>query len=88
MLPISCAQLKTLSKRLLELNEARNRTILLPHSDVDQIRADDAVIRTQRLISSHRRRCPQCRMNEIVIHSGWKLNTSSNKAPQYPLQSL
>ena len=87
MLLLSCTQLKTLSKRLLELYEARNRTIV-PHLDADQIRAEYELIHIQKLITRHRLRCPQCKTNEIAIHSEWKLSTSNGKAPHYPFQSL
>ncbi len=88
MLLLSCAKLKTLSKRLLELYEARNRTIILPHSDADQMRAEYELIRMQKLITRHRQRCPQCTANEIALHSESNLSTANGKAPHHPFQSL
>ncbi len=88
MLLSSCAGLKTLSKRLLELYEARNRTIVLPHLDADQVRAEYELIRMQKLITRHRQRCPQCKTNEIALHSEWSVSTANGKAPHRPFQSL
>ena len=65
MLVSPCAELKSLSTLLREKYDVRNKTLSCVHPDSSLLQAELEIIRVQKLITSHRRRCSQCKQNEI-----------------------
>lgn len=75
MLRFPCASLSSLAGLLRERYDLRNTMIIRHFSDPDLLAAEREIIRMNRLISRHRRRCPQCKLRESLVAS----NTRSLK---------
>jgi hypothetical protein len=64
MLHFPCASLGDLAGQLSEKYEVRNKVIARSFQDPDLLSAENEIIRINKLISSHRRRCPNCKRQE------------------------
>lgn len=64
MLLSLCAQLKILSTLLHEKYEVRNKILARGYADSSLLQAELEIIRVQKLITRHRRRCSQCRLKQ------------------------
>jgi hypothetical protein len=64
MLSSPCARLKNLSTLLREKYDVRNKIIALGFADTSLWKAEVEIIRVQKLITQHRRRCSHCKLNE------------------------
>lgn len=64
MLVSPCAQLKSLSTLLREKYDERNKIIARGYADTSLLKTELEIIRVQKIITRHRRRCPHCKLNE------------------------
>jgi hypothetical protein len=64
MLHFPCASLDDLAGQLSEKYDVRNKVIARSFQDPDLLSAENEIIRINKLISSHRRRCPHCKRQE------------------------
>ena len=64
MLFSPCAQLKSLSTLLREKYDVRNRIVARGCPDTNLLKAEFDIIRVQRIITRHRRRCSYCKLHE------------------------
>jgi len=64
MLLSACAQLKTLSTLLREKYDVRNTIIARGYADTSLLKAEIEIIQVQKIITRHRRRCSNCKLNE------------------------
>ena len=64
MLLSPCAELKSLSTLLREKYDVRNTILARGYPDPSLFQAELEIIRVQKVITRHRRRCSQCRQNE------------------------
>jgi len=69
MLASHCAQLKSLSTLLREKYDERNKIIARGYANTSLLKADLEIIRVQKIITRHRRRCPHCKLNESCLLS-------------------
>jgi len=64
MLLSPCAQLKSLSTLLREKYDVRNKIIALGYAGTSLLKAEIEIIRVQKIITRHRRRCSNCKLNQ------------------------
>src|SRR5216684_754372 len=64
MLHFPCVSLSNLSKMLGEKYDMRNKMIGRSFSDPDLLAIENEIIRINKLITSHRRRCRHCKLRE------------------------
>jgi hypothetical protein len=63
MLVSPCALLKSLSTVLREKYDERNKIFAHGYADTSLLKAELEIIRVQKIITRHRRRCPHCKLN-------------------------
>ena len=71
MLVSPCAQLKSFSTLLREKYDERNKIIARGYADTSLLKAEIEIIRVQKIITRHRRRCPHCKLNETFPFSAY-----------------
>jgi hypothetical protein len=64
MLHFPCISLSNLSKMLSEKYDIRNKMMVRGFSDQDLLAVENEIIRMNKLITSHRRRCRYCKLRE------------------------
>jgi hypothetical protein len=64
MLHFPCISLSNLSKMLGEKYDVRNKMMVRGFSDQDLLAVESEIIRMNKLITSHRRRCRHCQLRE------------------------
>lgn len=64
MLLSPCAQLKGFSTLLREKYDVRNKIIASGCADPSLLKGELEIIRVQKIVTRHRRRCSQCKLNE------------------------
>jgi len=64
MLHFPCISLSNLSKMLAEKYDVRNKMMVRGFSDQDLLAVENEIIRMNKLITSHRRRCRHCKLRE------------------------
>jgi hypothetical protein len=64
MLHFPCVSLSNLSKMLGEKYDIRNKMMVRSFSDPDLLEVENEIIRINKLITSHRRRCRHCKLRE------------------------
>jgi hypothetical protein len=64
MLHFPCISLSNLSKMLGEKYDVHNKMMVRGFSDQDLLAVENEIIRMNKLIISHRRRCRHCKLRE------------------------
>jgi len=64
MLHFPCVSLSNLSKMFGEKNDMRSKMIGRSFSNPDLLAIENEIIRINKLITSHRRRCRHCKLRE------------------------
>ena len=83
-----CAQLKVLSTLLREKYDVRNKIIARGYGDTSLLKAEIEIIRVQKIITRHRRRCSQCKLNETAaLGTGDRLGPVPSKISTMPIQT-
>jgi hypothetical protein len=67
MLHFPCASLSNLAKSLREKYAVRSKMIVRNFPDSNLLAAEYEIIRVNRMITRHRRRCPNCKLHEIEV---------------------
>lgn len=81
-----CAALSNLAKLWRERYEARSKMILRNFPDEDLLAAEHEIIRINRLISRHRRRCSLCKAREsLVAFSPQRVKSLSIETPRFSM---
>jgi hypothetical protein len=81
-----CASLSNLAKLLAERHDVRSKMILRNFPDEDLLMAEYEIIRINRLIARHRRKCPHCKAREsLMTLSPQRLKSLSDEAPRFPM---
>jgi len=81
-----CASLSNLAKLLRERYDVRSKMILRNSPGEDLLMAEYEIIRINRLITRHRRRCSHCKARESVIAlSPQRLKSLSAETPRFPM---
>jgi hypothetical protein len=81
-----CASLSNLAKLWRERYDARSKMILRNFPDEDLLAAEHEIIRINRLISRHRRRCSLCKAREsLVAFSPQRMKSLSIETPRFPM---
>jgi len=84
MLLSTCAQLKSLSTLLREKYNVRNKIIARGCPDTNLLQVEFEIIRVQKIITRHRRRCSYCKLHET---SDIRLRPLPSEAPYLPIQT-
>jgi len=88
MLLSPCAELKTLSTLLRDKYDVRNKILARGYPDPSLLQAEIEIIRVQKLITRHRRRCSQCKQNETsAIGADGRSRPLANEASFTPIQT-
>ena len=88
MLLSTCAQLKSLSTLLREKYDARDKIIARGFPDTNLLRAELEIIRVQKIITRHRRRCSYCKLHETsAVIADIRLRPLPGEAPYFPIQT-
>jgi hypothetical protein len=70
MLQFTCDSLSGLAKMLREKYDLRSKMIVRNFPDADLLMEEYEIIRINRLITRHRRRCPHCKFQGSFVASG------------------
>jgi hypothetical protein len=76
MLQFTCTPLSGLAKLLREKYDIRSKMIVRNFSDSDLLVEEYEIIRINRLITRHRRRCPHCKLQGSFITGTARLQKS------------
>ena len=88
MLLSTCAQLKSLSTLLREKYDVRNKNIARGFRDTNLLTAEFEIIRVQKVITRHRRRCSYCKVHETsALGADIRLRPLPSEAPYFPIQT-
>ena len=88
MLLSTCAQLKSLSTLLREKYDARDKITARGFPDTNLLRAELEIIRVQKIITRHRRRCSYCKLHETsAVIADIRLRPLPSEAPYFPIQT-
>ena len=88
MLLSTCAQLKSLSTLLREKYDVRNKILARGCPDTNLLKAEFEIIRVQKIITRHRRRCSYCKLHEAsAVISDIRLRPLPSEAPYFPIQT-
>jgi hypothetical protein len=88
MLLSPCAQLKSLSTLLREEYDVRNKIIARGYPDTNLLKAEFDIIRVQRIITRHRRRCSYCKLHETsAVIADVPLRPVRSETPYLPTQT-
>jgi hypothetical protein len=88
MLLSTCAQLKSLSTLLREKYDVRNKIIARGCPDTNLLEAEFEIIRVQKIITRHRRRCSYCKLHETsAAISDIRLRPLPSEAPYFPIRT-
>jgi hypothetical protein len=88
MLLSACAQLKSLSTLLREKYDVRNKIIARGYPDTNLLKAEFEIIRVQKTITRHRRRCSYCNLHETSgLGADIRLRPLPSEAPYFPNQT-
>jgi hypothetical protein len=88
MLLSPCAELKGLSTLLREKYDVRNKIFARGYPDPSLLQAEVEIIRVQKLITRHRRRCSQCKQNEAsAVGADGRLRPLAKDASFTPIQT-
>lgn len=60
----ACVSLNSLAKTLRERYDIRNKMVFRSFQDQGLLAAENEIIQINKLITSHRRRCPHCKLLE------------------------
>jgi len=89
MLPSACPKLKGLSKLLREKHDVRNRMIVCGFPNTNLLRAEYDLIRIQRIITRHRRRCQDCKLQDnFSTLSPIRLRPLPSEASIFPVDMM
>jgi hypothetical protein len=81
-----CASLNSLAELLRERYDVRSKMILRNFPDEDLLMAEYEIIRINKLITRHRRRCSQCKAREsLMALSPQRLKSLSVETPRFPM---
>ena len=67
MLRFPCPHLSNIALLLREQYDARFKMILRAFPDDDLLKSEYEIIRLQRVMTRHRRRCAQCKLREVPV---------------------
>jgi hypothetical protein len=87
MLFFPCVQLKSLSTLLREKYGVRNKIIARGCPDTNLLKAEFDIIRVQRIITRHRRRCSYCKLHETSAVIAVPLRPLRSEPPYLPTQT-
>jgi hypothetical protein len=88
MLLFTCAQLKSLSTLLREKYDVRNKIIARGHPDTNLLKAEVEIIRVQKIITRHRRRCSYCKLHDTsAAGAKIRLRPLPSDGPYFPIQT-
>jgi hypothetical protein len=88
MLFSTCAQLKSLSTLLREKYDVRNKIIARGYPDTNLLKAEFDIIRVQRILTRHLRRCSYCKLHETsAVVADVPLRPLPSEAPYLPMQT-
>jgi hypothetical protein len=88
MLLSICDQLKSLSTLLREKYDVRNKIICRGYPDTNLLQAEFEIIRVQKMITRHRRRCSQCKLSETSAATAEiRLRPLPSEGPHFPIQT-
>jgi hypothetical protein len=80
--------LKSLSTLLREKYDVRNMIIARGYPDTNLLKAECEIIRVQKIITRHRRRCSYCKLNETsVMGAEIPLRPLPSEGPYLPIQT-
>jgi hypothetical protein len=81
-----CASLNSLAQLLRERYDVRSKMILRNVPTEDLLMAEYEIIRINRLISRHRRRCSHCKAREnLMTLSPHRLKSLAVETPRFPM---
>jgi hypothetical protein len=88
MLLSTCAQLKSLSTLLREKYDARDKIIARGYPDTNLLKTEFEIIRVQKIITRHRRRCSHCKQHETsAAGAEIRLRPLPSEGPYSPIQT-
>ena len=88
MLLSTCTQLKSFSTLLREKYDMRNKIIARGFPDTNLLKAEFEIIRVQKIITRHRRRCSYCKLHETsAVIADIRLRPLPSEAPYFPIQT-
>jgi len=87
MLLPHCAQLKNLSTLLREKYHVRNKIIARGYADSSLMKAEIEIIRVQKMITRHRRRCSYCQLNEASCGADIRIRSLRSGESFLPTQT-
>ena len=88
MLLSTSAQWKSLSTLLREKYDVRNKIIARGFPDTNLLKAEFEIIRVQKIITRHRRRCSYCKLHETsAVIADIRLRPLPSEAPYLPIQT-
>jgi hypothetical protein len=88
MLLSPCAELKSLSTLLRERYDVRNKILARGYPDPSLLQAELEIIRVQKLITRHRRRCLPCKLNETsAVGADARLGPLAREGSFTPIQT-
>jgi hypothetical protein len=88
MLLSPCPQLKSLSTLLRETYDVRNKILARGYPDTNLLKAELEIIRVQKIITRHRRRCSYCKLHGTsVAGADVRLRPLPSEGPYVPIQT-
>jgi hypothetical protein len=89
MLRFPCGSLRSLAKLLRERYDARNKMVIRNFSDPEMLAIEYEIIRINKLITRHRRRCPHCKVQEsLVTLNPKRIRSLSPETPYFSLDMI